>query len=151
MHPHEALITRFYEAFRDLDGERMAACYHKEAIFRDPVFPDLRGDDVGRMWRMLASSARDFRLTFRDVRADDATGAAHWEAEYAFARDRRVHNIIEARFEFRNGLIARHEDSFDFWRWSRMALGPTGVLLGWTPLLQRKVQQDAARRLAKFQ
>ena len=41
------------------------------------------------------------------------------------------------------GKIVRHIDRFDFWRWSRMALGPAGLLLGWTPLLHKKVQAKA--------
>lgn len=152
MHPNEALVTRFYERFAALDAEGMVACYHPDATFSDPVFPDLRGrDQVGDMWRMLASGARDFRLTFRDVRADDATGSAHWEADYLFSRTKRpVHNVIDARFTFRDGLIATHRDAFDLWRWSRMALGAPGVLLGWSPMLQKKIRGDAAGRLAAF-
>lgn len=151
MHAHEALVTRLYESFQKLDADGMAACYHPEAIFRDPVFPDLRGPQVATMWRMLCANAREFRLEFRDVRADASAGSAHWEARYSFSRTKRpVHNVIEARFAFRDGLIARHEDSFDLWRWSRMALGPTGTLLGWTPMVQRKIRADAARRLAAY-
>jgi len=42
------------------------------------------------------------------------------------------------------------EASFDFWAWSRQALGLPGWLLGWTPWLRRKVRATAARNLAKF-
>jgi len=61
-----------------------------------------------------------------------------------------VHNIIDARFTFNDGLIASHRDTFDFWRWSRQALGPTGLMLGWTPLLRNKVRSRAASNLATF-
>jgi hypothetical protein len=47
-------------------------------------------------------------------------------------------------------LIASHDDYFSFYRWSRQALGVSGLLLGWTPLLKRKVRQQAAAGLAKF-
>lgn len=151
MHPHASLVSRFYDSFQALDGEAMAACYHPEATFSDPVFTRLEGEEIGNMWRMLTTSARDFRLTYHDVKADDATGSAHWEADYTFSKTKRpVHNVIDAHFEFRDGLIVRHVDSFDLWKWTRMALGPTGTLLGWSPLVQGKIRKQAAYGLAKF-
>jgi hypothetical protein len=58
--------------------------------------------------------------------------------------------VIDADFEFKDGKIFRHRDHFDFWRWSRMALGTSGLLLGWTPFLKNKVQTTAKARLRKF-
>ena len=48
------------------------------------------------------------------------------------------------------GLITRQRDRFDFWAWSRQALGMPGLLLGWTPFLRHKVQRQAAANLQKF-
>ena len=61
-----------------------------------------------------------------------------------------MHNIIEAQFTFQDGLIHTHRDTFDFWRWSRQALGPAGVLLGWTPMLHNKVRREARRGLDAY-
>jgi hypothetical protein len=62
-----------------------------------------------------------------------------------------VHNRIDARFEFdAAGLISRHVDRFNFWRWSRQALGLKGWLLGWTSLVRDKVRAQAAKNLALF-
>jgi len=58
--------------------------------------------------------------------------------------------IIDAEFEFRDGKILRHRDRFDFHRWSRQALGTSGLLLGWTPLLRNKVRSTARGSLEKF-
>ncbi len=149
---NRALINRFYEAFARRDGAAMAACYHPEARFSDPAFPNLRGGEIGAMWTMLCQRAQEFSLTFRDVQADAARGSAHWEAKYLFSKTgRRVHNIIEAEFAFKDGLIVAHDDRFDFWRWSRQALGLPGVLLGWSGFLRGKVQAEAAKGLAIFQ
>ncbi|MBK8068262.1 MAG: nuclear transport factor 2 family protein [Rhodanobacteraceae bacterium] len=149
---NRALVTRFYEAFARRDGAAMAACYHPEARFSDPAFPDLRGAQIGAMWTMLCQRAQDFSLTFRDVQADAERGSAHWEAKYLFSKTgRQVHNIIDAEFAFRDGLIVSHDDRFDFWRWSRQALGPAGLLLGWSGFLRAKVQAEAAKGLAIFQ
>lgn len=151
MHPNEALITSFYEAFQKLDAEAMVACYADDVRFSDPVFPDLRGDRARGMWRMLCKRARSFELTFSDVTADDTRGSARWEARYVFsATGRRVHNVISADFELAGGKIVRHTDTFDLWRWTRMALGPAGVLLGWTPLVQGKVRREADKGLEAF-
>jgi limonene-1,2-epoxide hydrolase len=151
MHLNEELIETFYTSFQKLDAEAMVRCYHADVRFSDPVFPNLTQPQVIAMWRMLCKQAKNFELTFADVEANDRTGKAHWKASYDFsATGRRVNNKIDARFEFQDGKIIKHTDSFNFWKWSRMALGPTGLLLGWTPLVRKKVQSQAAARLAKF-
>lgn len=148
MHPNAQLITDFYAAFQRRDGAAMAACYHRDVHFSDPVFPDLRGERAGAMWRMLCRRATDLAVAARDVAADDALGSAAWDARYTFGpTGREVHNVIAATFEFRDGLIVRHRDDFDLYRWTRQALGPMGVLLGWTPLVKHKVRRTAADAL----
>jgi len=151
MHLNQELIENFYTSFQKLDAEAMICCYHPDVRFSDPVFPNLSASQVSDMWKMLCSQAKNFEVTFTDVQVDDRTGKAHWEAKYDFsATGRRVHNKIDAEFEFQDGKIIKHTDRFDFWKWSSQALGPVGVFLGWTPLLRRKVQQQAGERLAKF-
>ncbi|MBV6287164.1 nuclear transport factor 2 family protein [Pseudomonas aegrilactucae] len=149
---NHALITRFYLAFQQLDAEAMAACYSPDVVFSDPAFGTLHGKDAGDMWRMLASRAKDFSLTFDNVRADERGGGAHWVATYLFSQTGRVVvNDIQARFVIRDGLIVEHHDHFDLWRWARQALGTKGLLLGWTPLVQGKVREQAAKGLRAFQ
>jgi hypothetical protein len=150
-HPHALLIARFYEAFQRRDATAMAACYHREIHFSDAVFPDLRGPQAGAMWAMLCARGKDLRVEPSRITADDARGSARWDAWYTFSGSGRpVHNVIDASFAFRDGLIVGHEDRFDFWRWSRQALGPAGLLLGWTPFLRAKVRAQAARSLATW-
>src|SRR5262245_55215628 len=116
MHPNAELIARFYRSFASRDGRGMAACYHPAVEFSDEVFPDLRGAQAGAMWQMLCDRAADLKIEARDIEADDAAGRAHWEAWYTFsATGRHVHNRIDARFEFRDGKIIRHRDTFAFW------------------------------------
>lgn len=149
MHDHVALITRFYDAFQRNDGEAMAACYAPDASFSDPVFPGLQGDRPGNMWRMLTSQAADLKVEFSQVVADDERGSAHWEAWYTFsATGRAVHNIIDAEFTFAEGLIATHTDTFDLYRWTKLALGVPGLLLGWSGFLQGKVRGEAGKALS---
>jgi len=145
------LITSFYEGFERKDHAGMAACHHPEIHFSDPVFLDLSGGEVRAMWHMLCERGTDLTVSFGDVRADDATGGAHWEARYTLTPGgREIHNVIDASFEFRDGLILRHRDDFDLWRWTRMALGPTGTLAGWSPPIQNKVRATAMSGLRRF-
>lgn len=151
MNEHERLIDEFYTAFAAHDAQRMAACYHPEVRFSDPVFPDLRGPSAGDMWRMLmARPDSDLTVAHRDVQADDSTGRARWEARYTFTTGRKVHNVIDASFEFRDGLIVSHTDRFDLARWAGQALGLPGKLLGRTGFMRTKIQGMAAARLAAF-
>ena len=149
--PNALLIERFYEAFRRCDGAAMSACYHADCTFSDPVFVLLKGAEVGAMWRMLCSRARDLKLEFSDVEAGNDAGRAHWEARYTFTlTGLPVHNVIEAAFSFKDGLILRHVDRFDLWRWAGQAMGVKGKLFGRLPLVQNKIRAQAMRGLEKF-
>jgi len=144
------LIERFYGAFTQRDAATMAACYRSDATFRDPAF-ELTGGDIGKMWKMLCSRGADLRIEFANVTAQGDRGSAYWQAWYTFSTTGRpVHNIVHADFRFSEGLIATHVDTFDFWRWSRQSLGTAGLLLGWTPLLQKKVRAQAAQALQRY-
>ena len=130
---HIETIESFYRAFQQRNYEGMTACYHPSIHFSDPVFPDLRGDEARAMWHMLCEQGTDLHVTFTDVTAEGDGGGAHWDAHYTFSpTGRLVHNKVDARFEFEDGKIIRHVDSFDLWRWTRMALGTTGVVTGWS-------------------
>ena len=138
MHPNQQTIEMFYGAFARLDPDTMARCYAEDAVFADEVFSLHGKQQVTGMWRMLCEATRArgadvWKLHFRDVQADGASGRAHWDAHYRFsATGRLVDNSIDAQFEFNPaGQIVRHSDRFDFWRWSRQALGTPGWLLGW--------------------
>jgi ketosteroid isomerase-like protein len=148
---NERLIERFYAAFNSRDGDAMAACYAPAARFHDPVFQELRGEEPGAMWRMLTSRADDLRIELVEHDADETTGSARWLADYTFTQTGRpVHNDVRARFRFADGLIAEHDDSFGFHRWARQALGPSGLLLGWTPIIQGPVRRRARAGLDEF-
>jgi ketosteroid isomerase-like protein len=148
---NRALIRRFYDAFDAGDGEAMAACYAPDARFSDPAFGELHGEEIGGMWLMLTSRATDLDVELAESDAGEETGSARWIARYTFVRTGRpVVNDVRARFRFADGLIAEHDDEFDFHAWSRQALGAPGLLLGWTPLLRNKVRSTARADLERF-
>ena len=156
MHAHEQTLASFYRAFAALEPEGMARCYSPAVRFRDPIFALNGREEVMGMWTMLCEAVRtrgrdDWKLVCSGIAADASTGRAHWEATYRFgATGRLVHNTIDAQMAFDgDGLITHHVDSFDFWRWSRQALGAPGLLLGWSPMLRRQVQTRANAGLRK--
>jgi uncharacterized protein len=147
----DELIERFYGAFAQRDGAAMAACYAPDVHFSDPVFTDLHGPEAGAMWRMLTERGTDLRVELLEHSAQGDGGSAHWRAHYTFSQTgRSVVNDVRATLRFGDGLIADHVDDFDFHRWARQALGPSGLLLGWTPLLRSAVRRKARAGLDEF-
>lgn len=151
MRSNEELLQRFYGAFAARDGAGMAECYAPGVTFYDPVFCDLHGAEAGAMWRMLTGRARDLEVQLLACEADSEHGSARWRADYTYTQTgRRVTNHVDAGFRFAEGAIADHVDTFSFYRWARQALGPPGLLLGWTPMLRSTVRRRAREALDEF-
>jgi ketosteroid isomerase-like protein len=150
------VANRFYAAFAAHDGATMAACYAPDATFADPVFPGLDARRAGAMWRMLCErGGANLVVTHRIVSTEGDRVIVRWDADYPFkgggsGPGRPVHNEITATIDVRDGYIARHVDEFDFWRWSRQALGLPGVVLGWSGYLRAKVQATAGEQLDRW-
>jgi ketosteroid isomerase-like protein len=148
------LIRTFYSAFQRRDAAAMAACYHPEIVFSDPVFPRLEGWRAAAMWRMLCENGKDLRIEFSVLEpseGDERAGRAHWDAWYTFSQTgRSVLNRIDARFELRDGLIVRHVDAFDLHAWAAQALGLKGRLLGWLSPVQNAIRSNADKALTAY-
>jgi len=147
---NQTLVETFYTAFQQRNHAGMIACYHSDIHFSDPVFTNLQGNRAKAMWHMLCERGTDLQVTFNDVVVNGRSATAHWEATYTFSGGCPVHNIIDAQFQIQDDLIINHQDHFDLWRWTRMALGPTGTFMGWTPMVQKKVRETAVSNLNKF-
>lgn len=146
------LINQFYTAFAQRNAEAMVACYADDIVFEDPAFGVLKGNNAKNMWRMLCASEKaQLQVTFDCITANDSAGTANWTANYLFSKTgRKVTNRVSARFEFKNGKISKHTDTFNFWKWSRQALGFAGYALGWTSFLKTKVNETANASLVDF-
>lgn len=148
----EDLITKFYTAFKELDSETMNSCYHDDIVFEDPGFGQLKGERAKKMWTMLCTNAKNFKLEFSDVKVNNENGSAHWEAWYEFSKTGRpVHNIINASFEFKDGKIIKHTDDFNLHRWASQAIGWKGKLLGGTSFFKKKLHQQTNTLLDRFE
>jgi ketosteroid isomerase-like protein len=151
MTANETTIVNFYNAFANSDIAKMCECYHPNAEFRDPAFGLLKGKEICSMWKMLIEKSKgNLKIEFSEVTANDHFGSAFWIANYRFSKtNRKVTNSISAKFHFKDGLIIKHIDDFDIWKWSKQALGIKGILLGWTGFMQKKIQNQARLSLKK--
>ena len=149
---NDALITKFYESFQDLDYAGMNSCYSDDIVFNDPVFGILRGEEAKYMWEMLCKNAKDFKLDFSNiVLLDDEYATCNWTATYTFSQTgRKVVNHIKAFMKLKDGKIIEHSDAFKLSKWAAQALGVKGVLLGWTGFVKRKIQKNARNKLIAF-
>ena len=151
MNTNEQLIHDFYTCFKNKDFKGMQNFYADEATFSDAVFKNLNADQVKAMWQMLIVKGKDLHLEFKDILATDNLVKAHWDAYYTFSiTGNKVVNRIDATFEIKNGKIVKHTDLFNFNTWAKQALGVTGLLLGWTSFLHKKVSTQAMKNLERF-
>jgi ketosteroid isomerase-like protein len=152
MKPNEEIVHRFYTAFQQLDYKSMQECYSEDAVFSDPAFGLLGGEEVKAMWEMLCTRAKDFSLTFSNIQLlDEEYATCNWTARYIFSKTgRRVVNDIKAHMRIQNGKIIEHSDAFKLSKWSAQALGWKGSLLGWTGFMKRRIQGSAKRSLVEF-
>ena len=130
----------------------MCECYHPNIHFHDPAFGLLQGEEVFQMWKMLIEKSNgNLKIDFSEIKANEHLGSAKWIAKYNFSKtNRKIVNIIASKFLFKDGLIIKHTDDFDIWKWSKQALGIKGLLLGWTGYMQKKIQEQARKTLKKY-
>lgn len=149
---NDAVLERFYSSFQKGDAMGMSSCYHDSVTFTDPAFGRLKGKEVRAMWTMLLSKKEsELKIEYSGITADEKSGKAHWIATYKYGpQKRKVVNKINSRFIFSENKILEQVDDFDLWTWSRQALGPIGLLLGWTPFLRKKIQTMARKSLHSF-
>jgi limonene-1,2-epoxide hydrolase len=147
-------IDKFYQAFHNLDAEKMVSLYHPDIEFEDPAFGKLKGERAKNMWRMLCHSltGKDFRISYNVSYFECENANANWEAFYTFSQTgNKVHNKISASFILKDGLIIKHLDDFDLYDWSKQAMGLKGFLLGNTSFFKKKLNQRTNKLLDNFE
>jgi len=153
-HEPKNIIENFYEAFCALDAERMVEWYHTDVTFEDPAFGVLKGEQAKNMWRMLCESqqGKNFTVKTSNITYQENKGLARWEAYYVFGKGKRkVHNVINAEFQFKDGKIINHIDKFNLYKWAKQAIGFKGFLVGWTTYFKRKLHKQTNQRLMAFE
>ncbi|RYD70667.1 MAG: nuclear transport factor 2 family protein, partial [Sphingobacteriales bacterium] len=114
MDANEQLISNFYTAFQKKDAAAMNACYSDDIVFYDPVFELLEHGSVKYMWEMLCKNAKDFSLTYGNIKnLGDDYYTCDWIASYTFsATGRTVVNNVKAHMKIQGGKIIEHSDAF---------------------------------------
>lgn len=145
------IAHNFYTAFVNKDSDAMRYFYSKDVVFKDPAFGTLKGEDVFSMWEMLFQNGKDLEVRFNIEKEEEDTVKVKWIANYTFSKTKRkVENHVTATLKFSDNKIIEHTDDFDFYNWSKQALGTIGVMFGWTNWFQRKFNQEATSSLHKY-
>jgi len=148
---NEELIHKFYTSFTQKNSQGMVECYSDTIEFEDPVFGKISGNKPKAMWMMLLERSSGLVVSYSNVKSTDEGGSADWIAEYDFTKtNRRVTNHVHAEFTIRDGKITNHKDSFSLWKWAGMALGISGYLMGFTPMVQNKIKSEAMTGLELY-
>lgn len=142
------IARQFFDclAARDLAG--MLAIYHPDIQYHSPFF-QLRGAEVGALWRMAWSDLPDLRVVCTDSAIRGSS--VYWIARYTYPpTGRYVEQQLTADLAFAEGKIIRHADRFNVHDWAHRAYGGVGRMLGGSRVVQRWVAGRARARLAVF-
>ena len=102
---------------------------------------------------MLCESqkGKDFKVVVSDIEGNATKGSAQWEAFYTFSKTgRKVHNKINAKFQFKDGLMISHIDAFNLHNWAKQAMGVKGLLMGRTRYFSNKLKAQTNYLLDKY-
>jgi limonene-1,2-epoxide hydrolase len=148
---HQELIEHFYHSLKNKDAEGMISCYHDDVVFTDPAFGTLKATDAKNMWRMLMLKGKSLEIDYSNIAADADSGTAHWTATYIFSKtNRKVVNNIVGTFEFKDGKIIRHTDTFDLRIWAKQAFGSKSNLFFFLGMLKPYIQRKSKEALHAF-
>lgn len=142
------IAIKFYDAFSVANIDVLKQLYDKKLIFNDNIFVNLDYNETISMWSSLLVGNKNMSIKYEIKKYSEKYVEVEWIADYLFtSTNRNVKNIILAKMEIDQGKIINHTDNFDFYKWSQMAFGITGVLIGWTSFFKNKVRTEAYNKL----
>ena len=142
------IAIKFYDAFSAANIDVLKQLYDKKLIFNDNIFVNLDYNETISMWSSLLVGNKNMSIKYEIKKYSEKYVEVEWIADYLFtSTNRNVKNIILAKMEIDQGKIINHTDNFDFYKWSQMAFGITGALIGWTSFFKNKVRTEAYNKL----
>ena len=142
------IAIKFYDAFSAANIDVLKQLYDKKLIFNDNIFVNLDYNETISMWSSLLVGNKNMSIKYEIKKYSEKYVEVEWIADYLFtSTNRNIKNIILAKMEIDQGKIINHTDNFDFYKWSQMAFGITGVLIGWTSFFKNKVRTEAYNKL----
>jgi SnoaL-like domain len=114
----QALLASFAEAAAANDGGRFSALFTEDGVYDDGFFGEYQGRKaISDMLQHFHDTGSNYRWDFFDPLSDGRTGYARYRFSYASgmpgAEGKPVVFEGISHFVFREGLIARYEESFD--------------------------------------
>ena len=112
------LLSRFSQAVTANDGATFAGLFTEDGVYEDGFFGEYKGRAAIReMLQHFHDTGSNYRWDFLDPLSDGRTGYARYRFSYASgmpgAEGKPVVFEGTSHFVFRDGLIARYEESFD--------------------------------------
>ena len=142
------IAIKFYDAFSAANIDVLKQLYDKKLRYNDNIFVNLDYNETISMWSSLLVGNKNMSIKYEIKKYSEKYVEVEWIADYLFtSTNRNVKNIILAKMEIDQGKIINHTDNFDFYKWSQMAFGITGVLIGWTSFFKNKVRTEAYNKL----
>ncbi|WP_342269364.1 nuclear transport factor 2 family protein [Spiroplasma endosymbiont of Aspidapion aeneum] len=147
------IINEFYSAFKKGDYQKMNSLYGEDIIFNDSIFKDLDYLQVTSMWEMLLSKKEEskFSIEYEVLLDHNDEYYVMWSAHYLFGPKRRkVSNIVKSEMVIKDKKIALHTDVFDFYKWSKQAIGIASILFGKRKFFHNKICSVANKNLMNY-
>ncbi len=147
----EAAIQRFIDSLSRRDVAALQAGYHAQASLSDPLHPDLRGPQVGCLWRWRLHRCEGWDVRALTWAGDERKARLRWQVDWRLReRGGRGRTTIDTTFTFWDDLIVRQVDEYPVWPQLGRCQGLTGWALGWLPAWQGRSRRVLAGRLAEF-
>ncbi|MCF6348597.1 MAG: nuclear transport factor 2 family protein [Flavobacteriaceae bacterium] len=146
------VLQNYYNAFQNLELDKMSNYYHADIEFYDHAFGTLNKNELEAMWSMLFNKAfKDLTLEISDIKIVDKKGFAHVECCYIYSlTNRKVHNIIDTTIDFKEGKIIKQVDIFSLKRWAAQSLGWKQSFFAGTTFFKKRLQKQTRTALDKY-
>ena len=113
-----ALLSRFAEAVAANDGATFSALFTEDGVYDDGFFGEYKGRKaIAEMLQHFHDTGSNYRWDFFDPLSDGHHAYARYRFSYASGKAGAEGKPVVfegiSHFVFRDGLIARYEESFD--------------------------------------
>lgn len=139
------IVKEFYKALSKGDYQKVNSLYHDDAKYRDEIF-DLRGKEINALWYTATRPEMNLIAHCKSLKVDGDRVTTDWNISYTIdTLNRKVELDETGVFQFQDGKIINHKDSYDFWSWCAQSLGFIGKALGWSQWLKNRVRNQAKK------
>jgi len=148
MQKNEQVIAGLFNAYQNRNAVEMASFYSADAVFKDPIFGTVQGEEISKVWQVVHSVTNDLYLHYHIIQAGSSIATANTYLTYNFKHtNRNIKISIKSHFRLANGKIVLQTDEYSMWNWMSQAYGLRGLLLGWNPFIINRARISAKNTL----